>query len=354
MEAMKCLKEALGIGLIALFFGCNFETRSAPSPGDESLQKHRQSASKNLISGYEIVYVLRDGAFSCFSQQYAPTIDFNHAKDLIFKSLEIPEPVHFTRGPSICGLTDDNKIACFRATKNDEKTLRNIRLKDNKLTNIFGKGDITCGIQKNGHLFCFIAKPDKKYDKGNPPGPYSDIAGTLSTICGIKLNHEVECTTVDGDHDSPDAHLIPIVDDPHTYLQGKKLTTLTVLPGLNLDSYCALDQDKRAQCFRLKTLANLKPPKPDTQWLVIAAPSRRIDTSYTCGIDVDGQIWCWEFRKNEDMFSEKMRSEKFISIASGEIVTCGIRQDRTKLCFENPYPGWEGCRLPEADFITRN
>lgn len=318
---------------VIFLFGCGKET--LPKKGfKRTIGTPVPPLSKGLISGSDgTVCVLLKEKLHCFSEPnpYFSKVYSNMGNEAFRVAAITNNNYRGDSYKSICGITKDDKISCFRITTGEVEKIRAADPSHENFDAIYGNL-IFCSRYEDGKLFCFDPQVSKKYDAANPPGPYKGIALGWD-LCGLKANGETEC------FDAKSEVQVPVIDDPQDYFKGQKLKSLAIADRGDLNTFCALDDKGMASCFRIKDVSKLAAPPHDTKWQEISAIEvlKIMGTNYIaykgCGLDEAGVPWC--FDPKEDKTFAEAQKESFLSVRVGRSFSCGIKTNQEKICWKN-------------------
>ncbi len=203
-----------------------------------------------------------------------------------------------------CGVAEDGTLWCWGAIRggsarsypeqvgDEEDWARVIVIKNRQLGN--AQGDATCGLRQDGSVSCWRLDQSEKMGRwdGGDTG-WRDISFGQEHICGVQKDNTLWCW------------------------------------GRSREGQLGLGWEERNQRPGRPRESHRTPSQVgiDADWQMVSTHRHS-----SCGLRVDGTLWCWGNKVNEPQQVGRDSDWEYISHGSND---CGIRSDGTLWCWRN-------------------
>ena len=193
-----------------------------------------------------------------------------------------------------------------------------------RFTSISSGGSHVCGLRQDGTAVCRMGDGPNFGQASSPEGErFVSLSSGWVHTCGLRQDGTVACWGAETKYLGnvflpPDQHFVSIsAGDRHT---------------------CGLREDGTAVCRGDDEFGQSSPPE-DRHFESLSS-----GTYHTCGLLADGAALCWgteevpPYSPNSEWVlayghASPPVGERFVSLSSGEIHTCGLRSDGTVECW---------------------
>jgi hypothetical protein len=175
-----------------------------------------------------------------------------------------------------------------------------------------------CGLRTDGTVTCAVLN-----DRVTPPGTFKTIAvGQQSYGCGIHTDGTIGCWA------NESSNLL------HPSIPAGTFTRLAAADS----HFCGLRSDGQIQCWDAPS--SYSTPLPAMPLGTTAYANVAVGSGHVCGIKAVGTFDCWspdpnffKLQYQLDLVADRAFVDIFFGVAFG----CGLQQDGTVLCWDNPF-----------------